>query len=62
MVGYVWPIGRTVFPDFFKERTQEWWINEIKNHHNNVLKFDGLWIVCIFLVEIKKRLLNGKVN
>ena len=41
MVGYVWPEGKTVFPDFFKNRTQEWWIKQIKDHYQNTLKFDG---------------------
>jgi hypothetical protein len=41
MLGYVWPEGKTVFPDFFKDKTQQWWIKEIKEHYNNVLKFDA---------------------
>ena len=41
VLGYVWPEGKTVFPDFFKNKTRNWWKNEIKNHYNRVLKFDG---------------------
>jgi alpha-glucosidase (family GH31 glycosyl hydrolase) len=41
MLGYVWPNGKTVFPDFFKNKTKDWWKQEIVNHYNNVLKFDG---------------------
>ena len=41
MLGYVWPDGKTVFPDFFKKSTQRWWIDEIKKHYNEVLTFDG---------------------
>jgi len=44
LLGYVWPEGKTVFPDFFKNKTKEWWKNEIKNQYDNMLKFDGLWI------------------
>ena len=43
MLGYVWPEGKAVFPDFFLERTKSWWKNEIKMHFNTV-PFDGLWI------------------
>lgn len=41
LLGYVWPNGKTVFPDFFKKKTQDWWISEIKKHYQNVLTFDG---------------------
>ena len=41
MLGYVWPDGKTVFPDFFKTKTKNWWSNQIEKHHNEVLKFDG---------------------
>jgi alpha-glucosidase (family GH31 glycosyl hydrolase) len=43
-LGYVWPEGKTVFPDFFKEKTKVWWKREIKDQYDNMLKFDGLWI------------------
>lgn len=41
MVGYVWPSGKTVFPDFLKKDTQEWWIQEIQMYYWDTLKFDG---------------------
>lgn len=41
MIGTVWPAGRTVFPDYFKKSTQEWWINEIETYYRDGLKFDG---------------------
>lgn len=41
MIGYVWPAGKTVFPDFFKKSTQDWWIQEIETYHGETLKFDG---------------------
>ncbi|CAF1394494.1 unnamed protein product [Rotaria sordida] len=43
MVGYVWPIGKTVFPDYFYPPAKEWWKNQILKYHKQ-LKFDGLWI------------------
>nr|XP_022314501.1 maltase-glucoamylase, intestinal-like [Crassostrea virginica] len=43
MLGYVWPKGKAVFPDFFKDETKTYWENLIVDHHNN-LAFDGLWI------------------
>jgi hypothetical protein len=45
VLGYVWPEGKTVFPDFFKKITGDWWKNEIKKHYNNVLKFDGYYFL-----------------
>lgn len=51
MVGYVWPEGKTVFPDFFRPKTQEWWMNEIDLHYKNVLTFDGL-VNLIFITFI----------
>lgn len=44
MLGYVWPEGKVLFPDFFNNRTNQWWADEIKLYYQNVLKFDGLWI------------------
>ena len=41
ILGYVWPEGKTVFPDFFKNRTQDWWQQQIKEHYQTRLKFDG---------------------
>ncbi|CAH1773121.1 unnamed protein product [Owenia fusiformis] len=44
MLGYVWPQGKTVFPDFFLNRTEVVWTDLIVKHHNQKLVFDGLWI------------------
>ncbi|CAF1150433.1 unnamed protein product [Rotaria sordida] len=43
MIGYVWPDGKTVFPDFFYPPTFDWWKSQIVDYHKK-LKFDGLWI------------------
>ena len=51
MVGYVWPEGKTVFPDFFKNRTQEWWIKQIRDHYENTLKFDGYLQILTFCAQ-----------
>ena len=47
----VWPKGKAVFPDFFKNATAEVWKQLIVKHHNNNLTFDGLWIVCHSLIS-----------
>ncbi|CAF0715427.1 unnamed protein product [Brachionus calyciflorus] len=44
MLGYVWPEGKVLFPDFFHNKTIQWWADEIKNYYQSTLKFDGLWI------------------
>lgn len=43
MLGYVWPKGKTVFPDFLKNTTREYWKKLIVEHYRK-LPFDGLWI------------------
>ncbi|CAF2051540.1 unnamed protein product [Rotaria magnacalcarata] len=43
MVGYVWPDGKTVFPDFFYPPAKRWWKSQVVNYYSQ-LKFDGLWI------------------
>ncbi|XP_050693743.1 sucrase-isomaltase, intestinal-like [Eriocheir sinensis] len=43
MIGYVWPDTKTIFPDFFKPETQDWWVDEIKLFHETI-EFDALWI------------------
>lgn len=54
--GVVWP-GHTVFPDFFKANTSEYWYNQIKDFYDNTIKFDGLWIVSDFLsMEFQRRI------
>lgn len=44
MLGYVWPQGKVVFPDFFINKTIDWWSQEIKLFYDTTIKFDGLWI------------------
>lgn len=43
IIGYVWPDTKTLFPDFFKPATQEWWTNELKILHDT-LPYDAIWI------------------
>ncbi|XP_069998750.1 maltase-glucoamylase-like [Penaeus vannamei] len=43
MLGYVWPDNRTAFPDFFRQKTRDWWTEQIVDFHKT-LEFDGLWI------------------
>lgn len=40
LVGYVWPEGKVMFPDFWRQSTKDWWSEEIKMHHAT-LNFDG---------------------
>ncbi|XP_060598146.1 sucrase-isomaltase, intestinal-like [Ruditapes philippinarum] len=44
LLGYVWPSGKVVFPDFLKNSTKYVWQELIEKHHRNNLTFDGLWI------------------
>ena len=44
MLAYVWPDGRTAFPDFFKESTVNWWHQELQTFHNEI-SYHGIWIV-----------------
>nr|KAG5709613.1 hypothetical protein BaRGS_001663 [Batillaria attramentaria] len=39
----VWPKGKVVFPDYFKNATAEKWKTLIEQHSMN-MSFDGLWI------------------
>ncbi|PVD23121.1 hypothetical protein C0Q70_16384 [Pomacea canaliculata] len=43
ILGYVWPQGKTVFPDFFKTQVQDVWQTLITEHRRRI-DFDGLWI------------------
>ncbi|KAF2361392.1 Glycoside hydrolase family 31, partial [Trinorchestia longiramus] len=43
MVGYVWPDDKTIFPDFFKNETRDWWANELAILHD-LVPFDAIWI------------------
>lgn len=42
-VTKVWNAKFTVFPDFFNPKTDSYWLNQIKQFHNQI-DFDGLWI------------------
>ena len=44
MLAYVWPDGRTAFPDFFKDSTVNWWHQELLNFHSTI-SYHGIWIV-----------------
>lgn len=48
LVGQVWP-GETVYPDFFNPKTKDYWVSHIKEFYETQAKFDGLWIVSIFM-------------
>ncbi len=62
MLGYVWPRGKTVFPDFFLEKTHEWWKNEIMSYYSSTLTFDGLWIgIVIFNICNKIKFIVRKI-
>ncbi|XP_076462037.1 sucrase-isomaltase, intestinal-like [Babylonia areolata] len=43
ILGWVWPKGKVVFPDFFKPETRRVW-KELIVEHRNRIAFDGLWI------------------
>jgi len=43
MVGYLWPDTKTVYPDFFKNETVDWWKNELSLMHD-ILEYDAIWI------------------
>ena len=42
ITGRVWP-NDAVFPDFFKNETKDWWMEELTQMWKNV-GFDGLWL------------------
>uniref|UniRef100_A0A672GPQ1 Maltase n=1 Tax=Salarias fasciatus TaxID=181472 RepID=A0A672GPQ1_SALFA len=37
-------VAYTAFPDFFRQRTADWWQNEMREYYEKTLKFDGIWI------------------
>ncbi|RXG51333.1 Maltase-glucoamylase, intestinal, partial [Armadillidium vulgare] len=43
VVGNVWPINNTLFPDFFNPVTAQWWSEELQLFHETV-EFDAIWI------------------
>ena len=52
--GKVWPDGPVAYPDFFKNRTHEWWQKWIGYFYNDLnIKFDALWIVSQFYLKIR---------
>ncbi|KAI0040571.1 glycoside hydrolase family 31 protein [Auriscalpium vulgare] len=42
-IGQVWP-GYTVFPDWFGENTDKWWLEALGNWSNSGVEFSGLWL------------------
>jgi len=44
MIGYCWPDDKVVYPDFFNNRTQQWWIDLITDYRKVNITFDALWI------------------
>lgn len=47
--GSVWPKGPSAFPDFLKNVTVDWWVEEIKKFYE-LLPFDGMWIVSFVII------------
>jgi hypothetical protein len=47
MVGYVWPDEKTVFPDFLKPETQDWWAGELKLLHD----VSKILLCCLMSIE-----------
>jgi len=43
LLGYVWPYGKAVFPDYFYPATKIWWTKQILEYHKTI-QFDALWI------------------
>lgn len=41
-IGAVWP-GYTVFPDWLKNETHDWWTGEVMSYHSKI-QIDGAWI------------------
>ncbi|THU98203.1 hypothetical protein K435DRAFT_965039 [Dendrothele bispora CBS 962.96] len=42
-IGQVWP-GYTVFPDWFNNDTEEWWLEALTNWSNGGIEFSGIWL------------------
>ncbi|XP_055327410.1 LOW QUALITY PROTEIN: sucrase-isomaltase, intestinal-like [Paramacrobiotus metropolitanus] len=43
--GKVWPDGRSAFPDFMRNSTDQWWTEMIDYTYNTLgIKFDAIWI------------------
>ena len=39
----IWPIGRTVFPDFFNPDVDKLWYKGLDDYHD-IIKYDGIWL------------------
>ncbi|XP_043215763.1 sucrase-isomaltase, intestinal-like [Amphibalanus amphitrite] len=44
VVGYVWPESKTLFPDFLKVETVNWWVDEMRRFREISGGADGFWI------------------
>ncbi|KAK7442993.1 hypothetical protein VKT23_015940 [Stygiomarasmius scandens] len=42
-IGQVWP-GYTVFPDWFRNTTQDWWTEALLNWSLSGIEFSGIWL------------------
>ncbi|KAJ6533997.1 glycoside hydrolase family 31 protein [Mycena vulgaris] len=42
-IGQVWP-GYTVFPDWFANKTQQWWTESLKNWSDGGVEYSGIWL------------------
>ncbi|THU98206.1 hypothetical protein K435DRAFT_828477 [Dendrothele bispora CBS 962.96] len=42
-IGQVWP-GYTVFPDWFNNDTEEWWLEALTNWSDGGIEFSGIWL------------------
>ncbi|WCJ19441.1 Alpha-glucosidase [Euphorbia peplus] len=42
-MGLVWP-GAVVFPDYLDPKAVQWWVDEIRRFHDELVAVDGLWI------------------
>ncbi|XP_078695135.1 sucrase-isomaltase, intestinal-like [Branchiostoma floridae x Branchiostoma belcheri] len=56
LIGEVWP-GTTLFPDYTKPSTTDWWSEHCQQFHN-VIPYDGLWID----MNEPKSFMNGSNN
>jgi len=42
-IGKVWP-GAVHFPDWFHPRAQDYWTEQLRQFHDTLVPFDGIWI------------------
>ncbi|THU98216.1 hypothetical protein K435DRAFT_721010 [Dendrothele bispora CBS 962.96] len=42
-IGQVWP-GYTVFPDWFNNKTEQWWLEAMTNWSEGGIEFSGIWL------------------